>query len=476
MIRGRSADERGSGHDTGVRVPPDRHHPGTSPRHPSGPGRPLSRAILAVLLLHQRQAVPKVTIAEYAWPNDPPDTATTMIADYMYRLRKALTPALGRDVLKAVRGGAYRVSVAPELVDVHRFDLLVRRGAASLDGHEPVLAAEHLRRALALWNPGAIALADAESAWLRAQARSLNIKRLGALETLAGIELDAGRPQAAADLTRDVAEAHPEREGLTVITVRALTAAGETTAAAGLAATTITALHGLGHDPGPALRAAHSAALNRTGQTPPASAAGHGPRHQLPMDTVLQGRDREVAELLDLAATNAATDNDAGGAPGTVVISAIDGMAGIGKTALAVHAGHLLAEEFPDGQLFIELRAHIPDTPPRDPGDALAQILLALGLDPRNIPTELEERAKTFRDRLAGTRTLIVLDDAVTEQQVRPCCPGPPVAWCWSPAATASKPSTTLTPCPWTSCTRLMRLRCCVGMPAPDASLLTTRP
>jgi DNA-binding SARP family transcriptional activator len=263
-------------------------------------GGPLARAVLAVLLLHRGHPVPKATIVACAWPDDPPDTALDLVADYVYKLRKALTPAVGRDVLRAVRPGAFRADVADELVDVHRFDDLVRQAAAARDGHEPDQAAGRLRRALELWPPGAIALADAESAWLRAQARSLAGRRLGALEQLAALELDVGRPEAAADLLRDVAPAHLERETLTVTAVRALTATGESAAAAGLAAAGIAALRGSGHGPGPALRAAQTAALNRDSPKPPAAPA-RGPRHQLPMDTVLFGRDRQIADLLDPA-------------------------------------------------------------------------------------------------------------------------------------------------------------------------------
>ena len=136
------------------------------------------------------------------------------------------------------------------------------------------------------------------------------------------------------------------------------------------------------------------------------------------MDTLVFGRDRQIAELLELGAGAGAT-----GSPGAVVMSAIDGMPGIGKTALAVHAGHLLAENFPDGQLLVHLNAHAADAPPRDPAEALGQILLTLGLDPRDIPADVDERAKVYRDRLASTRTLIVLDDAASEQQVRPLLP-----------------------------------------------------
>ena len=170
------------------------------------------------------------------------------------------------------------------------------------------------------------------------------------------------------------------------------------------------------HQPGPALRAAQTAALNRTGTRP--TADGRGPRHQLPMDTVLFGRDQQIADLIELA-----TGTGAAGSPGTVVVSAIEGMPGIGKTALAVHASHLLAEDFPDGQLLVHLNAHAADTGPRDPAEALGQILVTLGVDPQAIPADVDERAKVYRDRLAGTRTLIVLDDAATEQQVRPLLP-----------------------------------------------------
>ena len=142
-----------------------------------------------------------------------------------------------------------------------------------------------------------------------------------------------------------------------------------------------------------------------------------GALRQLPANlATLTGRDSDVEQLLDIAAA-------AGGKATTVVVSAIDGMAGIGKTALAVHVGHLLAEQFPDGQLFVDLHAHSAGTSPRDSGEALGQLLQALGLDPRAIPPEVEERAKAFRNRLAGSRTLIVLDDAASEQQVRPLLP-----------------------------------------------------
>jgi tetratricopeptide (TPR) repeat protein len=145
-----------------------------------------------------------------------------------------------------------------------------------------------------------------------------------------------------------------------------------------------------------------------------------GAFRQLPADVAtFTGRDAELKHLLDIAA-------DAAHGATTVVISAIDGMAGIGKTALAVHAGHVLAEKFPDGQLFVDLHAHSADAGPRDPNEVLSELLQALGSEPRAIPPDLEARAKAFRNRLAGSRTLILLDDAASEQQVRPLFPAAP--------------------------------------------------
>ena len=108
------------------------------------------------------------------------------------------------------------------------------------------------------------------------------------------------------------------------------------------------------------------------------------------------------------------------------MISAIDGMAGIGKTALAVHAAHRLSGRFPGGQLFIDLHGYTKGQPPREPGEALEAFLRALGVPAGQIPQETEERAALYRQRLAGTRTLIVLDNASDEAQVRPLLPGEP--------------------------------------------------
>jgi tetratricopeptide (TPR) repeat protein/transcriptional regulator with XRE-family HTH domain len=139
----------------------------------------------------------------------------------------------------------------------------------------------------------------------------------------------------------------------------------------------------------------------------------------LPRDvSSFTGRGAEIAELL--AATRAAEPV----ATPVVGIHAIGGLAGIGKTAFAVHVAHLLAPDFPDGQIFVPLHAHTPGQPPVDPADALASLLLTLGVGAALIPPGLDERVRLWRDQLVGKRLLLVLDDAAGHEQVRPLLPG----------------------------------------------------
>ena len=140
---------------------------------------------------------------------------------------------------------------------------------------------------------------------------------------------------------------------------------------------------------------------------------------QLPASTSLfTGREEELERLFELIELAAGEQS-----PGTVVISAIDGMGGVGKTALALHAAHRLVERFPDGQLFLDLCGFAEDAAPRGPGDALAVLLTSLGLTAGQIPSDVDSRAAVYRERLAGTRTLVLLDNAADEAQVLPLLP-----------------------------------------------------
>jgi tetratricopeptide (TPR) repeat protein/transcriptional regulator with XRE-family HTH domain len=143
--------------------------------------------------------------------------------------------------------------------------------------------------------------------------------------------------------------------------------------------------------------------------------SGAAATRTLPRDIAsFTGRRHELAELADAA----------GGSGEVVSIHAIGGMAGIGKTAFAVHAAHRLAGRFPGGQIFLPLHGHTPGHQPVSPADALASLLLTVGVPAGQIPADLEARTGLWRDRLAGRRLLLVLDDAASSEQVRPLLPG----------------------------------------------------
>ncbi len=138
----------------------------------------------------------------------------------------------------------------------------------------------------------------------------------------------------------------------------------------------------------------------------------------LPRDIgAFTGREPELRTVLQLAAR-------ARKSGGVVGICAIGGMAGIGKTAFAIHVAHQLASRFPDGQIFMSLHAHTPGQQPVEPASALASLLMTVGVDASQIPAGVEERSRLWRDRLAGRQVLLLLDDAGGYDQVNPLLPG----------------------------------------------------
>ncbi|MEI5101916.1 NB-ARC domain-containing protein [Streptomyces sp. PmtG] len=150
-----------------------------------------------------------------------------------------------------------------------------------------------------------------------------------------------------------------------------------------------------------------------TTQAPPPPArpvVTHGLRQDVAEFT---GRGTELQQLLDAAAPGRA-----------VAVHTIDGMPGVGKTALVTRAAHLLTERYPDGQYFVDLYAHTPGRPPAPPAEVLGMLLTGLGIDPSNVPPTLEGRSALWRDRLSGKRVLLVLDDAHDPAQIHPLLPG----------------------------------------------------
>ena len=406
-------------------------------------GGPQARSVLAILLLSAGLTVSKDRLIECAWTDDPPPTAGDLVAAYVSRLRKALAPAAPGLRLRSVRPG-FRADVDPALVhvDAHEFSLLMRSAGREQEAFEHELAIRTLRCALDLWGGYTEAMTDLDAPWLRSQAAALGERRLDALEQLGALQLAAGQPADAIALLAETVRLHPERESMAVTLIDSLTSSGRQAQAAQAAADAATALVRLGQQPGPELRRAQTAALAR--RSPAPSVRRVGPRFQLPADTgAFTGRRRELDRLLEFVhraadapeapgsagpgtAEGAERTEDAAPAPrpGQVLIAAIDGMGGIGKSALAVHLAHRIADRYPDGQLFVDLRAYTSGHPPRDPHEVLETILRMLGTTPDEIPADLDGRSAMLRGRLAGTRTLILLDNALDEAQIRPLLPG----------------------------------------------------
>jgi DNA-binding SARP family transcriptional activator/tetratricopeptide (TPR) repeat protein len=370
--------------------------------------------VLAVLLLEADRVVPVERIVACAWPTDPPETAPDLVTSYISRLRKAFAVCPEQISLISRRPG-YLARIDRSRIDAHQFAELVHLARREREGLDSEHAAAHLRQALALWHGAA--LADVHSPWLVERRSSLERSKLDAIEELAELDMDAERHDHVLALTRDLAEAHPERERLTVVAIRALDAIGEPRQAVDLASRSIRALRAQGLDPSPALRQAQIDALRPKDQP---ERARTGPAHaQLPPDTpAFTGRQGELDQLLHLVGDGRATDR--------VVVCTVEGMPGIGKTAFAIHAARQLAIHFPDGQLFIDLHGFTPGTDPVKPETALDRILRTLGVATQHIPTDPDERAAVYRERLAATRTLLVLDNASSEAQVQPLLPGAP--------------------------------------------------
>jgi tetratricopeptide (TPR) repeat protein/transcriptional regulator with XRE-family HTH domain len=145
----------------------------------------------------------------------------------------------------------------------------------------------------------------------------------------------------------------------------------------------------------------------------------HQPPRQLPADTAqFAGRKPELLRLDRLLSQSRRRS--------AVVISAIAGTAGVGKTTLAVHWAHRVASRFPDGQLYANLRGHHPGRLPMTPAEAIRGFLDALGIPPQRIPTSLDAQAALYRSLLAERRMLILLDNAACSEQVRPLLPASP--------------------------------------------------
>jgi DNA-binding SARP family transcriptional activator/Tfp pilus assembly protein PilF len=396
------------------------------------------RAALAALLLAAGREVSIDALVDLLWGQQPPVSAREAAENCVNRLRRAL----GEDSQDRIRAhpGGYSIRIAPDELDVSRFEALAAAaGAAARGGAWDVVAAD-TRAALSLWRGDP--LADAGSAALaNRELPRLNELWLRVAETRADAELHLGRHADAVPELRRLVDAHPLRERLHVLLMLALYGCNrlEEALTAYQHAREILTTE-LGAAPGPELRELHHQILTG-GQSLVAIASLPGevvaldsesqrsgpgsmdvpvlvvPRQLPGVAAQFTGRVAELA-LLDELLEDADRD-----APGRVVVSAIGGTAGVGKTALAVRWAHRVADRFPDGQLYVNLRGFDPSGSPAEPTEAIRGFLDALEVPAEQVPSDLASQAALFRSLLASRRILIVLDNARDEEQVRPLLP-----------------------------------------------------
>jgi DNA-binding SARP family transcriptional activator/tetratricopeptide (TPR) repeat protein len=365
------------------------------------------RRVVATLALNAGRVVSLGQLVDAVWDGEPPITARKQVQNAISALRR--TPV--GEALAAVDPG-YVLRVPAEQVDAGRFEQLLAEAHAARTRHDLTHAAEKLRAGLAIWRGPALAGVGGRT--VSAAAGQLEERRLSAVIAWAEISLELGSHGAVADELSAELDRYPLCEPLAGLLMLALYRSGR--AAESLVCyqrIRHTIAEDLGVDPGPDLQGRYHrilAADPALNYRPEASL----PRNYLPRDVGhFTGRLAELDRLLSIA--------DSGG---VTVIQAIDGMSGVGKTAMAVHAAHRLAGRFGDGQLFIDLHGHTVGREPLTADEALDVLLRAVGVSDARIPKNLDEKAALWRGELAERRVLVVLDNALNSAQVKPLLPG----------------------------------------------------
>ncbi|MEV4619939.1 BTAD domain-containing putative transcriptional regulator [Asanoa sp. NPDC049573] len=385
------------------------------------------RHVLAVLAADAGRSVTPESLMDRVWEQVPPG-ARRALHVHITRIRRLLerTEAAAAPPTSVVRSsGGYLLDIDTDLIDIHRLRRLVERARAS---HRADERAGLLREAVGLWRGDP--LDGLTGSW---PARTRERWRREYFDTVVAwtrAELDIGNPGAAIATLRDLTGEYPLMESLAVALMRALHAAGDPAEALKHHATVRQHLADeLGADPSAELQAVYQAILRGELDPPPAPATTRPMAAepvvpmQLPAD--VSGFTGRAEHLADLAALVASRPERASTA---VVISAVSGAAGVGKTALAVHWAHTVAEKFPDGQLYVNLRGFDPTGRVMAPIEAVRGFLHALGVPPERIPPDLDAQTALYRSLLAGKRILVVLDNARDAEQARPLLPGTPTA------------------------------------------------
>lgn len=376
------------------------------------------RAVLAVLLVEVNRVVPVDQLVDRVWGTRAlPRRPRSGVQHHVTLLRRTLAAIPHTAITWEAPG--YRLTADPTTIDLHEFRRLSDEARASADD---AAAMALFARALGHW--GGEPFAGADTPWFDTARATLVRQHHAARQDLTDLRLRDGQHGALLPELFDLTRRQPLDERVAGQYVLALYRNGRQ-------ADALEHYHQvqrlladeLGTDPSPSLQQLHQRIL-----TADPTLAADGPAATDPAATTAMfsmradiatftGRDAELDILLDAVL---ATRGEAR----AIAIHTVDGMPGVGKTALSVHAAHRLADRFPDGNIFIDLLGHAPGQQPLTPGAALESLLRAAGVDPRQIPPALADRARLWRDRLAGKRVLLVLDDAADHDQIRPLLPG----------------------------------------------------
>ncbi len=391
-------------------------------------GPPARRAVLGLLLMDPGTRVRRDAIVDVLWGDSPPRTAVGLVQAHVSRIRKILSPPgcpAGDEVISSVRG-AYRLVAAPWDVDLLVVrDLGGRAAAAWADGDE-ASAVDYYEQAVGLWRGEPFADVDELSG--HPGIISLRLELNGMLLRYAEAACAIGQYHRVLPRLRALAHAEPLNELAHARLMIALAGSGQQAAALRLYGELRSRLdRELGIYPGDELTQAYVRVLRQDlsmgSPVPPlvrSPAAGQVIPRQLPVGPrALFGCHSELAALTALMEPGQER-------AGSVVIAALTGMAGVGKTALAVYWTHQVADLFPDGQLFVNLRGAGPSGLPIAPTNAVRGFLTALGVPITRIPADTDGQAALYRSLLAGRRMLVVLDNARNAEQVRPLLPASP--------------------------------------------------
>jgi DNA-binding SARP family transcriptional activator/tetratricopeptide (TPR) repeat protein len=399
-------------------------------------GPPKRRLLFAALLVDAGRPVSVATLVDRVWDEAPPAEVRGTLYAHISHIRRLLAQVAGDGdppVRLTRRDSGYLLEVDPDHVDLHLFRRLVEEARGERDQERARL----LRTALELWR--GVPFAGLSGAWVGRLRESWHQHRLDAVVAWSQTELELGNPGAVIGRIRDLTVEYPLAEPLTEVLMRALYATGQTAEALRCYATIRQCLADeLGADPGAQLRELHQGILRDdlatfpvsvTPPSAPTSPAPAVPRSgpvagappaQLPIGVAgFTGRARELAELDGLLVK-------AAGEPAAWAIVALSGTAGVGKTTLAVHWAHRVAGQFPDGQVYVNLRGFDPTGQAMAPTEAVRGFLDAFDVPPPRIPIDLGAQEALYRSLLAGRRVLVVLDNARDAEQVRPLLPGTP--------------------------------------------------